>query len=133
MMLDNIELVKQWSIDRNLHKQDPLIQIQKVYEEVDELYFALEANNRKEIIDGIGDTLVTLIVLAQQVGLTIPDCLKTAYEEIKDRKGKIINGTFVKEGDNRCTKCGGKRTVEYIKGHKLCVNCLKEDDYIFFE
>lgn len=49
--------------------------------------------------DAIGDTLVTIIVLAHQLDLDVTECLGLAYEEIKNRKGKMINGTFVKEED----------------------------------
>ena len=49
--------------------------------------------------DAIGDTLVTIIVLAHQIDLDVTECLGFAYEEIKNRKGKMINGTFVKESD----------------------------------
>lgn len=49
--------------------------------------------------DGIGDTVVTLIILAQQQGWTLEECLQYAYDEIKNRKGKTINGTFVKDSD----------------------------------
>ena len=49
--------------------------------------------------DAIGDTLVTIIVLAHQLDLDVTECLGIAYEEIKNRKGKMINGTFVKEED----------------------------------
>lgn len=49
--------------------------------------------------DAIGDTLVTIIVLAHQLDLDVTECLGIAYEEIKNRKGKMINGTFVKESD----------------------------------
>lgn len=49
--------------------------------------------------DAIGDTLVTIIVLAYQLDLDVAECLSIAYEEIKNRKGKMVNGTFVKEED----------------------------------
>ena len=44
-------------------------------------------------------SFVTLICIAEQLGLKFNDCLDYAYNEIKDRKGKLINGTFVKESD----------------------------------
>ena len=53
------------------------------------------ANN--ELKDGIGDTIVTLIILAAQNNLKIKDCLEYAYNEIKDRTGKTVNGTFIKD------------------------------------
>ena len=46
-----------------------------------------------------GDVLVTLIILAKQLGLDWDECLSMAYEKIKVRKGKVINGTFIKEED----------------------------------
>ena len=49
--------------------------------------------------DAIGDTLVTIIVLAHQLDLDVTECLSIAYEEIKNRKGKMVNGTFIKEED----------------------------------
>ncbi|WP_244999796.1 PD-(D/E)XK nuclease family protein [Macrococcoides bohemicum] len=56
-------------------------------------------NRMDDLKDGIGDTIVTLIILAQQHGMTIEECLQYAYDEIKGRKGKTINGTFIKESD----------------------------------
>lgn len=50
-------------------------------------------------MDGIDNTVVTLICIAERLGLKFNDCLDYAYNEIKDRKGKLINGTFVKESD----------------------------------
>lgn len=50
-----------------------------------------------ELVDGLGDTLVTLIILAAQYGLELEDCLEYAYNEIKDRTGKTVNGTFIKD------------------------------------
>lgn len=50
-----------------------------------------------EIKDGIGDDTVTLILAAELAGLNFADCLQSAYDEIKNRKGKIIDGQFVKE------------------------------------
>ena len=47
----------------------------------------------------MGDIFVTLIILCDQLNLDPVDCLARAYEKIKDRKGKTINGVFIKEGD----------------------------------
>lgn len=49
--------------------------------------------------DGIGDVVVTLIILAQQNGLTLEECLDMAYGEIKGRTGKMVDGVFVKSSD----------------------------------
>ena len=50
-----------------------------------------------EIKDAIGDMVVVLTNLASLCGLVIEDCIDSAYNEIENRKGKMINGTFVKE------------------------------------
>ena len=50
-------------------------------------------------MDGIGDTFVTLIILSQQLGLDPKECLEMAYNVIKGRSGKTVNGVFVKKED----------------------------------
>ncbi|HEC2155331.1 MazG-like family protein [Staphylococcus delphini] len=94
-----IKQVEQWSIDKNLHNGNPDRQALKFYEEAGEIGAALSRGNLEALKDGIGDTVVTLIILAQQHGWTLQECLEFAYDEIKGRKGKTINGTFVKESD----------------------------------
>ena len=69
----------------------------KVLEEVGETAGALLKNKNQEIIDGLGDSFVTLIILCYQLGLEPKDCLQTAWDEIKNRKGKTVNGTFIRE------------------------------------
>lgn len=94
-----IKQVEQWSIDKDLHKADPNRQALKVWEESGEIGAALSRGNLEALKDGIGDTVVTLIILAQQHGWSLQECLQFAYDEIKDRKGETRNGTFVKESD----------------------------------
>ncbi|PCF82996.1 MazG-like family protein [Staphylococcus delphini] len=94
-----IKQVEQWSIDKNLHNGNPDRQALKFYEETGEIGAALSRGNLEALKDGIGDTVVTLIILAQQHGWTLQECLEFAYDEIKDRKGETRNGTFVKESD----------------------------------
>ena len=94
-----VKLVEEWSRDRNLHEADSSKQFLKVIEEIGEVADALAKDKPEELKDGIGDTVVTLIILAQQNGLTLEECLETAYNEIADRKGKTVNGVFVKEED----------------------------------
>jgi NTP pyrophosphatase (non-canonical NTP hydrolase) len=67
-------------------------------EELGELSKAVLKNDVVEQIDGLGDVQVTLIILAAQLGLDYDKCLEAAYNEIKDRKGATVNGTFVKNG-----------------------------------
>jgi NTP pyrophosphatase (non-canonical NTP hydrolase) len=94
-----IKSVEQWSIDKDLNKGNPDRQALKFYEEAGEVGAALSRNKLDDLKDGIGDTVVTLIILAQQHGMTLEECLQYAYDEIKGRKGKTVNGTFIKESD----------------------------------
>ena len=71
----------------------------KLVEEIGELAEGLAKGNLDEVIDSIGDSYVVLTILAMQLDLNIEDCVKVAYEEIADRKGKMVNGVFVKEAD----------------------------------
>ncbi|HCU0866384.1 TPA: MazG-like family protein, partial [Staphylococcus aureus] len=90
---------EEWSIEKNLHLAKPDRQALKFFEEAGEIAAALSRSDKEALKDGIGDTVVTLIILAQQQGWTLEECLQYAYDEIKNRKGKTINGTFVKETD----------------------------------
>jgi NTP pyrophosphatase (non-canonical NTP hydrolase) len=90
--------VEQWAIIRGLG--DPSLsnrQALKVMEEVGETMAALARGRRADLKDGIGDSIVTLIILALQSGLSATECLESAYNEIKDRKGKTVDGVFIKE------------------------------------
>ena len=100
--------VKQWHYDRNLiDGSTDLAQFSKLQEEVLELHYALCAevvldgyNNvysYDEGTDAIGDILVVLINIAERRGVTLEQCLEHAYNDIKDRKGKMVDGVFVKE------------------------------------
>ena len=99
-----ITKINQWADDRNLKQADPKIQWMRITEEVGEIRDVLLKPTKftepqAALKDAIGDTLVTIIVLAHQLDLDVAECLGIAYEEIKNRKGKMINGTFVKEED----------------------------------
>lgn len=94
-----VEQVEAWSVDKNLHNSNSDRQALKFYEEAGEVAAALSRGQMDALKDGIGDTVVTLIILAQQHDMTLQECLQYAYDEIKDRKGEMRNGTFVKEAD----------------------------------
>ena len=89
--------VIQWGREKGLN--DAKAQLNKVIEEVGEVAHEVtrERYNTDEMADGIGDTLVTIIILADIVGLDPMECLSMAYNTIKDRKGHTDNGTFIKE------------------------------------
>ena len=90
--------VLNWANERGLLKpENKLMQMGKMVSEVGELCDAIIKDDKNGQIDGIGDVLVTLIILANQLGYDIEDCLEVAYTEIKNRKGETINGTFIKE------------------------------------
>lgn len=90
-------LVEQWFFDRGLDKRDGSGQLEKLQEEVDELKQAYIEVNRDEEIDAVGDILVVLIGYCLQRGLDIEECLSVAYNVIKNRTGKVVNGVFVKD------------------------------------
>lgn len=70
----------------------------KLIEEVGELAEGLAKDRPAAIVD-IGDAVVVLTILAAQVGMQIEDCIEAAWNEIKDRKGRMQDGVFIKEGD----------------------------------
>lgn len=93
------EKVIEWAKEKGLDKAESSKQFLKVTEEVGEVAAALARNDKHALTDGIGDVVVTLIILAEQNNLKLDKCLEMAYNEIKGRTGKMINGVFVKESD----------------------------------
>ena len=90
--------IREWANERGLYdKGDPKTQYIKLMEETGEIGRALLKEDTEEIIDGIGDAVVVLTNLAELVGVPIEECIQQAYNVISKRKGKMINGTFVKD------------------------------------
>ena len=98
-MDDLVANIEKWSIDKKLDEADSSKQFLKVAEEFGEIGAALARGNEDDFKDAVGDTIVTLIILAQQNGTNVKECLEVAYNEIKGRKGKTVNGVFIKESD----------------------------------
>jgi|TARA_B110000305_G_scaffold159787_1_gene176787 NTP pyrophosphatase (non-canonical NTP hydrolase) len=96
---DLIHNVKDWAGDKDILKtENAPKQMMKVMEELGETAGAIaKMKATDEIMDGIGDTFVTLIILSYQLGLEPTDCLQHAWDEIKFRKGRTENGVFIKE------------------------------------
>ena len=94
-----INNITQWADDKGILVSDNIPQqTMKVMEELGETAGAiLKQKKTEDVIDGIGDILVTVIILSKQLGLDPTECLEHAWNEIKDRKGKTIDGTFIKE------------------------------------
>jgi NTP pyrophosphatase (non-canonical NTP hydrolase) len=91
-------LVIAWAEQKGIfEKGNPGAQCDKTLEEVYELHDAIKNNDRDEIIDALGDILVTIIIQAEMQGLSLEECLLSAYNVISKRKGQMINGQFVKE------------------------------------
>lgn len=95
----SVRKVEEWARQRNLDIADPHKQILKVVEEIGEISGALARDNMNELKVEIGDGVVTLIILAMQLDMDMLDCLDLAYEKIKNRKGKTVNGIYIKEAD----------------------------------
>jgi NTP pyrophosphatase (non-canonical NTP hydrolase) len=92
------DLIRQWADERGIYKNgDTKTQYAKLMEESGELARAILKNDRPEFIDAIGDMMVVLTNLAALEGLRVEDCVTSAYDVIKSRQGKMVNGTFVKE------------------------------------
>tara|TARA_R100000655_G_scaffold31464_1_gene62922 strand:+ start:345 stop:1214 length:870 start_codon:yes stop_codon:yes gene_type:complete len=91
------DCIRCWAEERGLYaKGDPKTQALKLVEEVGETCRAILKENKADAIDGIGDCVVVLTNLAELLDTPIEECIQAAYDEISARKGKMINGTFVK-------------------------------------
>ena len=96
--INHEELIAQWHRDRNLiDGSTDKDQYMKLIQEAGELSDSLCKG--KDIRDDIGDMMVVLINIMVRNNLTMTECLSVAYDDIKDRKGKMVDGIFVKEGD----------------------------------
>ena len=92
------ELIRMWADNRGLYdKGDPKTQYIKLMEEVGEIGRAILKQDTDGVVDGIGDAVVVLTNLAELVGVPIEECIEAAYDEIKNRTGKMVNGTFKKD------------------------------------
>ena len=85
----------QWAQERDIN--NPAKQLLKVFEEAGELSAAYLKGKTAEEKDAVGDVLVTLIIYCNIRGLNINECLSLAWNEIKNRKGVNVNGTFIKD------------------------------------
>lgn len=97
-LIENIDNIRKWHHDRNLIEgSDDKSQFAKLIQEAGEL--SDNICKGKDIKDDIGDMIVVLINIAERNDLSITDCVRTAWDDIKDRRGKMVDGVFVKEGD----------------------------------
>lgn len=97
--MDYIKSIEAWAKNRGLDKSNSDKQLIKLTEEIGELAEAHNKCYRDKQIDSIGDIFVVLSIYALQNGLHLDDCVKEAYDTIKGRHGKMIDGVFVKNSD----------------------------------
>lgn len=114
-MDDLIDKVKQWHHDRNLIEGSTDLQQfnGKLLEEVKELETNILLS--QPIADDIGDILVVLINIATRNNLSLSECLQVAYDDIKDRKGKMVDGVFIKERETAQPNTTEKDII-YLRG-----------------
>ncbi|MGU9988009.1 MazG-like family protein [Latilactobacillus curvatus] len=97
---DTVSEVDRWARQRGLDRpSNSSNQIIKLMEEVGELSAAYNKGQQNKVMDSIGDIQIVLIILCMQLGLGYQMSLDEAYKQIKYRKGKMINGSFVKDED----------------------------------
>lgn len=97
-LTNEFRFIRGWAEDRGLYeKGDKKTQYIKLGEEYGELAKAILHSNQEEIEDAIGDMVVVLTNLAHMSGIDIESCINSAYRQIANRKGEMVNGTFVKE------------------------------------
>jgi len=96
------QLVKniiQWHHDRNLIEgSTDKDQLAKLVQEMGELSDSI--CKEKDVRDDIGDMIVVLLNITERNNVTLEECLEQAWNDIKDRKGRMVDGIFIKEGDN---------------------------------
>ena len=98
-MNELINKVAKWHHDRNLIEgASDKDQFCKLIQEAGELSDSICKG--KDVRDDIGDMIVVLINIAERNNVTLEECLLNAWDDIKDRKGKMVDGIFIKEGDS---------------------------------
>jgi NTP pyrophosphatase (non-canonical NTP hydrolase) len=105
-------LVIAWATQKGIFENGTYeAQALKTKEEVEELITAIKNNDRAEVIDALGDILVTIIIQAEMHELKLVECLESAYNVIAKRTGKMVDGQFVKDSD----PTGVQTITSYVK------------------
>lgn len=90
--------IREWARSKGIYEKGDLkTQTIKFYEEAGELAKAVLNEDTEEIIDAIGDSIVVLTSIAYFAGVNVEECINEAYSVIAKRKGKMQNGTFIKD------------------------------------
>ena len=114
LLVEYIEMMKQWHYDRNLiHGATDKDQVCKLIQEVGEL--SDNVCKGRDIRDDVGDCIVVLVNIAERHGVSITECCEQAFNDIRDRKGKMVDGVFVKENDLQEDVDWANRTPEDVR------------------
>ena len=98
-----IRNVQDWAEPKDIK---PQVQLTKIMEELGETSEAYNKRHYEDLVDSIGDLQVTIIIFANLIGVDYQDALESAWNEIKDRQGKTVDGVFIKDKD---LKKGGRK------------------------
>ena len=100
---NEMQPIRDWAEEKGIYLEGDLkTQSLKLIEETGELAKSVLNNDKLEIIDAIGDSVVVLTSIAKLASnhfkeeITIEKCTNIAYDVISKRKGKMENGTFIK-------------------------------------
>jgi len=139
MKIELFERIRNWGKVRGIGETHPDAQYQRVLQEIVEIHEAMINNDEKEFQDAIGDSIVTLIMLAGTKGYLAEDCLNQAFDVIERRKGLTKNGQFIRYGklsqDEKkiCDTLQGNKDSEYFsKDSKLNEKNFKKETFNSF-
>lgn len=98
--MNQFEHIRRWASQRDLIEgSTPANQLCKLIEEIGELAEGISKKRIEAVADGIGDAAVVLTILAAQHGMEIEQCIDLAWQQIRWRRGRMVDGVFVKEAD----------------------------------
>ena len=98
--MSKFDAIRAWAEARNLIEgSSPPAQVLKLLEEAGELAAAIAKRRPDDAKDAVGDVIVVLTILSAQLGFDVEDAIAAAYDEIKDRKGRMVDGVFIKSAD----------------------------------
>lgn len=110
---NEFESIREWAKERGLYEKGNVkVQFLKLNEEMGELSRSILKDDYDGYKDAIGDMVVVLTNMAHMTSTTIEECINGAYQEIKNRKGSMINGTFVK--DENQVEESNESSVNYL-------------------
>lgn len=86
---ENFQLVREWGEARNLIAgATPQAQFTKLIEEISEFTQGIDDGDEFEIIDGLGDSVVVLTIVAAQLGTDIETCIATFDDQLEDANAR---------------------------------------------